>query len=189
MSQPSMNQTDMGGLPSAVSWQLQLLAGVITLILGIILTVQGAGALNVICVILGLLLIMGGVFHFVRALDRFEHHRVWLTIAGIVEVVIGVVFIRHLGFTQTLIALWIGIVWIIQGIVGLLAGIIGTPGRSRVWPLLFGLISLAAGIIVVSLPHESLATLVWVLGIIFMLMGVMEVLGGFFIRHDLKKAE
>jgi hypothetical protein len=30
---------------------------------------------------------------------------------------------------------------------------------------------------------------VWVLGIIFMLMGVMEVLGGFFIRHDLKKAE
>ena len=58
MSQPSMNQTDMGGLPSAVSWQLQLLAGVITLILGIILTVHGDGALNVICVILGLLLII-----------------------------------------------------------------------------------------------------------------------------------
>jgi len=182
-----MSPSTQGGIPSAISWQLQLIAGFITLVLGIVLFAHGSGALNVICVILGILLIVGGVFHFIRALDRGEQHRVWLTVVGVAEVVIGIIFIRHLGFTQLVIALWIGITWIVQGILMLMVGIMGEPGRSRAWPIVFGLISLIAGIVVVSLPHESLSTLVVILGIIFLIMGVLEIVGGFVVRHDMKK--
>jgi uncharacterized membrane protein HdeD (DUF308 family) len=177
-----------GGIPSAISWQLQLLTGVITLVLGIILVVNGSAALSVVCVILGLLLIISGIFHFIRALDRGEAHRVWLALVAVFEVVLGVVFIRHFHFTELIIALWIGITWIIQGLLVLMVGILGSKGRSRVWPIIFGLLSLAAGIVVVSLPHSALSTLVYLLGIIFLVMGALEIIGGFFLRHDLKQS-
>ena len=96
------------GLPGKLAWQLQLFVGVITLILGIILTAHPTTSLNVICVIIGLLLIVGGVFHFVRLLDGDEQHRAWLAIAGLLEVVIGVVMIRHLHLSRALIGLLVG---------------------------------------------------------------------------------
>ena len=78
-----------------------------------------------VCVFIGILLILGGIFHFIRALDHDEQHRAWVAIAGLLEVVIGVVMIRHLDLTKSAIGLLIGIVWIVQGIVALLAGIMG----------------------------------------------------------------
>ena len=187
MSQTNLRPTTDGGISPAVSWQLQLIAGIITLVLGIILSVHPTGTLNVVCVFIGIMIIISGLFHFIRALDRDEPHRIWLTCVGILEVVIGVVLIRHLHFSQALLGLLIGIVWIVQGIVALLSGFIGSPGRSRVWPIIFGLISLAAGVIVVSLPNQSIKTLAIILGIIFLVMGILEIMAAFFLRSDLKK--
>ena len=48
-----------GGLPSKVVWQMELVVGLITLGLGIALTFHPSTSLNVICVIIGILLILG----------------------------------------------------------------------------------------------------------------------------------
>ena len=71
----------------------------------------------------------------------------------------------------------------------LLAGILGTAGRSRVWPVIFGVISIAAGAVVVSMPLHSTKVLAILLGVWFLVMGVLMILGGLFIRSDLKKAD
>ena len=80
-----------GGVPSKVVWQVELIVGVITLGLGIALTFHPSTSLSVVCVFIGALLILGGIFHFIRALDHDEEHRAWVAIAGLLEVVIGVV--------------------------------------------------------------------------------------------------
>ncbi|MGA2835984.1 MAG: DUF308 domain-containing protein [Acidimicrobiales bacterium] len=178
-----------GGLPSKVVWQLELVTGVITLVLGIILSFRPSQSLNVICVIIGILLIIGGIFHLIRALDRDERHRAWIVIAGVLELVIGVVLIRHLGLTKAAIGLLIGIVWIVQGVVVLLAGIMGGTKGSRGWAIAFGLISLAAGIVVVAVPEKSLTALALLLGIWFIVMGIFELIAGFVLRSYLKKAD
>ena len=188
---PGTNQIDneaiVMGISPKIAWQLQLLAGIITLGLGAVLAFHPSFSLAVVCILLGISFLVGGIFHFVRLLDRDEPHRVWLGIAGLLEIVIGVVLIRHLDTAYAFIGLIVGLVWIVQGVVALMAGILGTPGRSRVWPVIFGVISIAAGAVVVSMPLHSTKVLAVLLGIWFIVMGVLIVMGGLFLRSDLKK--
>jgi len=177
-----------GGLPSKVVWQVELLVGVVTFGLGLALAFHPSTSLNVICVFIGILLILGGIFHFVRALDHEEQHRAWVAVAGLLEVVIGVVMIRHLDLTKAAIGLLIGLVWIVQGVVALLGGIMGGAKGQRAWAIGFGLISLIAGIVVVSVPSSSVNALATLIGIWFIVMGLLELAGGFFLRSELKKA-
>ena len=177
-----------GGLPPKAVWQLELLVGVVTLALGIVLALHPSTSLNVVCVFIGILLIIGGVFHFVRALDRDEQHRAWVAIAGLLEVVIGVVMIRHLSLTRAAIGLLIGLVWIVQGVVALLAGAMSDVRGSRAWVIFFGVVSLVAGIVVVSVPQSSVTALATLLGIWFIVMGLLEIIGGFVLRSALHKA-
>jgi len=177
-----------GGVPSKYVWQVELITGFITLALGILLAFKPSQSLNVICVFIGILLILGGIFHFIRALDHEEQHRAWIVVAGLLEVVIGVVMIRHLSLTKSVIGLLIGIVWIVQGVVALLSGIMGGTKGARGWAVGFGIISLVAGIVVVSVPENSVNALAVLLGIWFIVMGLFELAAGFVLRSDLKKA-
>ncbi len=188
MEQPDVVVAD-GGLSAKVVWQLELIVGFITLALGIVLTLHPSTSLNVIYVFIGILLIIGGIFHFIRALDRDEEHRAWVAIAGLLELVIGVVMIRHLHLTQAVVGLLIGLAWIVQGVVALLAGAMSNVRGSRGWVIFFGIVSLIAGIVVVSVPANSVTALATLLGIWFIVMGLLEVAGGFVLRSRLHKVE
>jgi uncharacterized membrane protein HdeD (DUF308 family) len=172
----------------ARTWQATLAVGVLTLILGIIVTVHPTGSLNVIAVLLGVLMILSGLFHLLRVFDREEQHRIWLGVAGLLFVVIGVVLIRHLHLTRALIGLVIGITWIVQGLTSLIGGMSGGTREGRGWWIAFGLISLIAGIVVVSAPADSLTFFAVLFGIWFMIMGIFEIAGGFMLRRALGSA-
>jgi len=173
------------GLPGKTVWQLQLLVGVITTAFGIILTAHPSGALSVVAIFIGIALILGGVANFVRALDHEEQHRAWTVTAGIVEVVVGIVMIRHLSLSFAVIGLLIGISWIVQGIAALLLGMLGGSRGHRAWPITFGFISLAAGIVTVAVPEKSVTTIATLIGIWFIVLGLVEVIGGFILRKQL----
>ena len=170
-------------------WLATLFLGVLTLILGIIVSFHPTGSLNVLAVLLGVLMIFSGIFHLIRVFDPAESHRVWLGIAGLLFIVIGVVLIRHLHLTLAIIGLVIGITWIVQGLAALIGGISGGAREGRAWWIIFGAVSLIAGIVVVSTPTSSLNVLAVLLGIWFIIMGIFEIIGGFILRHELRAAE
>ena len=165
------------------SWQAAMLLGALTLILGIIVTAKPTGSLNVLAVLIGILLILSGIFHLIRVFDPREPHRIWLGIAGLLFIVIGVVLIRHLHLTRSLIGLIVGITWIVQGLAALIGGIGGGVREGRAWWIVFGLVSLIAGIVVAATPADSLTVLAVLLGIWFIIMGIFEIIGGFILRH------
>jgi uncharacterized membrane protein HdeD (DUF308 family) len=169
------------------SWQAAILLGVLTLILGIIVTAHPTGSLNVLAVLLGILLILSGLFHLIRVFDPREPHRIWLGIAGLLFIVIGVVLIRHLHLTRSLIGLIIGITWIVQGLAALIGGIGGGVREGRAWWIVFGVVSLIAGIVVAATPANSLTVLATLLGIWFIIMGIFEIIGGFILRHAVQR--
>jgi len=171
------------------SWQATLFLGVVTLILGVIVSFHPTGSLNVVAVLLGILMILSGIFHLIRVFDPRERHRVWLGIAGLLFIVIGVVLIRHLHLTRALIGLVIGITWIVQGLTALIAGISGGVREGRAWWITFGVISLIAGIVVAATPADSVTVLAVLLGIWFIIMGIFEIIGAFLLRHALRAAE
>ena len=182
---------DYGGEPAppamlAGSWQAPMFLGVVTLILGLIVSFHPTGSLNVIAVLLGILMILSGIFHLIRVFDPQERHRIWLGIAGLLFIVIGVVLIRHLHLTRALIGLVIGITWIVQGVAALIGGISGGVREGRGWWIAFGVISLIAGIVVAATPADSLTVLAVLLGIWFVIMGILEIIGAFLLRHALR---
>jgi uncharacterized membrane protein HdeD (DUF308 family) len=168
------------------SWQAALFLGVVTLILGLVVTFHPTTSLNVIAVLLGILMIISGLFNLIRVFDPRERHRVWLGIAGLLFIVIGVILIRHLHLTRSIIGLVIGLTWIVQGLVALIGGISGGVREGRAWWIIFGAVSLIAGIVVVSAPASSLDALAVLLGIWFIIMGIFEIIGGFLLRHALR---
>jgi uncharacterized membrane protein HdeD (DUF308 family) len=170
------------------SWQAALFLGVVTLILGLIVTFHPTTSLNVLAVLLGILSILSGLFNLIRVFDPRERHRIWLGIAGLLFIVIGVILIRHLHLTRSVIGLVIGLTWIVQGLTALIGGISGGAREGRAWWIIFGVVSLIAGIVVVSAPASSLDVLAVLLGIWFIVMGIFEIIGGFLLRHALRSA-
>jgi uncharacterized membrane protein HdeD (DUF308 family) len=170
----------------ADSWLATLVLGVLTLILGIIVSFHPSGSLNVVAVLLGILMILSGIFHLIRIFDRDERHRIWAGIAGLLFIVIGVVLIRHLHLTVALIGLVIGITWIVQGLTALIGGLSGGVQEGKAWWIAFGVISVIAGIVVVSAPVTSVNALAVLLGIWFIIMGIFEIVAGFLLRRAIR---
>ncbi len=176
-------------LAMAASWQATLVLGVLTLILGIIVSFHPNGSLNLVAVLIGILMILSGIFHLVRVFDRDESHRIWLGIAGLLFIVIGVILIRHLHLTVALIGLFVGISWIVQGVTALIGGIAGGAREGRGWWIAFGVVSLIAGIVVTATPTSSLTVLAALLGVWFVIMGLFEIIGAFILRRMVRTAE
>jgi uncharacterized membrane protein HdeD (DUF308 family) len=179
--------------PAAVAvaggWQATLLLGIITLVLGLIVTFFPSTAINVVAVLLGLLMIVSGIFYLIRAFGGGESHRVWLGIAGLLLVVIGVVLLRHLHLTVALIGLIIGISWIVQGLAAIAASVAGGTREGRGWWIAFGIISLIGGIVVTAVPVESVKAIAVLIGIWFIIQGIFEIAGGFMLRNAISKSQ
>ena len=173
----------------ASSWQSTLVIGVLTLILGIIVSFHPTGSLNVVAVLFGVLMILSGIFHLIRVFEPAELNRVWAGISGLLFIVIGVILIRHLHLTRALIGLFIGITWIVQGLGAIIGGAAGDTRGGRGWWITFGLVSIVAGIVVVATPTSSLNVLAVLLGIWFIIMGIFEIAGGLILRRALRTAQ
>ena len=167
----------------ANAWQATAVLGVVTLVLGLIVTFFPSASLNVIAVLFGLLMIVSGLFHLIRVFGSNEAHRVWLGISGLLLVVIGVVLLRHLHLTVAFVGLVIGISWIVQGVTALIVSFSGGSREGRGWWIFFGFVSLIGGIVITAVPVESVTALAILVGIWFIVQGLFEIAGGFMLRH------
>jgi uncharacterized membrane protein HdeD (DUF308 family) len=180
--QPDEPGTDLPpGLEAATGWQGTLLIGIITFVLGLIVTLRPSGSLNVIAVLLGLLMIVSGLFHLFRVFGGGESHRVWHGIAGLLLVVIGVVLIRHLHLTVALVGLIIGLSWIVEGVAALISAFTGER-EGRGWWIFFGIVTLIGGIVITAWPVESVTAIAVLIGIWFIILGLVEIVGGIMLR-------
>ena len=167
----------------AFSRGIGITLGAITLILGIIIAFHPTQSLVAIAVLLGVVMLVTGVYHIARAIGGHEGERVWRGLAGVLFFLVGIALIRHLNLSVALIGFFVGLTWIIQG-VSVLVESFG-PGRERTqtgWTVVFGIISLIAGIVVVASPISSVTALTILLGIWFIVMGIMEIVGSLLAR-------
>jgi uncharacterized membrane protein HdeD (DUF308 family) len=189
MESESSGVTSYGGESRilGLGWEASFMLGVITLILGLVIAFYPSQSLIAIAVLLGIVMIISGIYHIARALGAREHERVWRGIAGVLFLLAGLVLLRHLHLTVALIGIFVGFTWIVQGVMMLMEAFSGLTGRSRGWSVAFGIISLIAGIVVVTAPIASVGVLTIFLGIWFVVMGACEVIGSLITRHDLRR--
>jgi uncharacterized membrane protein HdeD (DUF308 family) len=179
--------TRSGSLPSLVgsAWGWVLAFGLLTLAAGIAVLAWPAKTLLVIAVVFGIQLLITGLFRFVLAFTepvRSGGMRFLYAVLGLLSMIVGLWAIRHAGLTVLVLAVLLGIFWIVSGTVEIFAALSEPTLPGRVWTGLMGGLSVAAGIIVVSVPGISVLVLAVVLGVWLVLFGLGQAIIAFRLR-------
>jgi uncharacterized membrane protein HdeD (DUF308 family) len=138
-------------------------------------------------ILFAIYLIVSGIFEIIRS---FAHGltggtRVLLLITGVLSIILGIFAIRSALNAAELLAIFIGIAFLFRGFASLFMGFDSKEGRG--WNIFFGLIMLIGGVVILTQPLISLATLALVVGIWLVIIGIYEIIAAFMLRSKLKK--
>lgn len=163
---------------SKAAWQVVLLTGVASLILGVLVLVWPGASLFAAGILFGIYLLISGIFQLVSAFGthRATSLRVLAFISGALSIVLGLFCFRGPMQSILLLALWIGIGWLIRGITQTLAAIHDQNMPARGWQIFLGIVTFIAGIVLIDSPFRSVAVLTLVCGIWLVAVGVVEII-------------
>lgn len=166
-------------------WGWVLAYGVLTMVAGIAVLAWPGETLLVAAVLFGIQLIVSGIFRFVAALAADElagGARVLLALLGVLSVIVGLWAVRHVLLTLLALVVLLGIFWVVNGAIEVFAALSHRGMADRGWTVVMGLLSIAAGIIVLAYPGLTLVGLAVVLGIWLLIFGALEAVAAFRLR-------
>jgi uncharacterized membrane protein HdeD (DUF308 family) len=173
---------------SRAAWQVVLGTGIASLILGVLVLVWPGASLLAAGVLFGIYLVISGVFQLVAAFGthRATSLRVLAFISGALSILLGLFCFRGPMQSILLLALWIGIGWLIRGITQTLAALHDSRMPARGWQIFLGVVTFVAGIVLIDSPFRSVAVLTLVAGIWLVAVGIGEIVTAFGIRGRAK---
>ncbi|MGW2209600.1 HdeD family acid-resistance protein [Streptomyces sp. NPDC001781] len=174
---------------SQAAWQVVLLTGIASLILGILVLIWPGATLVAVGVLFGIYLLVSGVFQLVSAFGthRKTSLRVLAFISGALSILLGLFCFRGPMQSILLLALFIGIGWLIRGITQTMAAISDKQMPARGWHIFLGIVTFIAGIVLIDSPFESIAVLTLVGGWWLIIVGIVEIVTSFRIKGRAKE--
>ncbi len=172
---------DVGELTRKVVRNIRMgmaVTGVLSIILGAFVLFWPEATLDVIAVLFGLYFLVSGAVRVITGLLTPLNGglRVLNILIGLLLVIVGVAAIRNPLASLTVLAMFIGIAWIVEGIMSLTEV---ESGGSRWYAIAYGIISIIAGVVVLFLPVSSLGALVVFGGLALIVLGIVEVVRAF----------
>ncbi|MGW5332468.1 HdeD family acid-resistance protein [Streptomyces bauhiniae] len=162
---------------SQAAWQVVLLTGIGSLILGILVLIWPGPTLLAIGVLFGVYLLISGVFQLVAAFGTHTKTslRVLAFLSGALSILLGLLCFREPSRSILLLALWIGIGWLIRGVTQIMAAVSDKAMPARGWHIFLGVVTFIAGIVLIDSPFTSLAVLTLVGGWWLIIVGIVEI--------------
>jgi uncharacterized membrane protein HdeD (DUF308 family) len=152
------------------AWWLLILAGVLSVVAGIIILAQPGGSLAALAVIAGIYLLLDGIFELVSALMRGTRNRGLVALLGVITTIVGVLLIRHPVSGVAAVAILIGLWLITVGVIRIVTAF--EELEHRVWHAIAGILEIIAGIVIVAVPSIGYVTLAILVGIGFIVNGI-----------------
>ncbi|MEU1179156.1 DUF308 domain-containing protein [Streptomyces sp. NPDC005820] len=184
-----------GGDPAAVlsalgrSWTWLLGSAVAMLVPGVLVLVWPDETLHVLAVLIGLYLLVTGLFRFVAVFAREDHgERLPGLLLSVLYVLAGVLCLRNPLQTIAALSLIVGAVWLVSGVLTLYTALAARDLPHRGFVLAAALLAVVAGIVVLALPTESARALTRLLGLWLVLLGLAEVALALAWRAALRRA-
>jgi uncharacterized membrane protein HdeD (DUF308 family) len=159
-----------------------MFVGVLALAFGVIVMVWPDQTLVVLSVLLGIQLLLAGVFRLISAFSAEATAPGLLGFVGILGMVAGVAVLRHPFETVAVLATILGIVWIVSGTIDVISAIADSRLDDRWLAGLAGLLSVAFGIVVVSWPGPTVRVIAWIAGIYLVVVGLTTIYGAYRLR-------
>lgn len=156
------------------------LLGVITIILGILAILAPSFTGFSIAILLGVLVLVGGVFRLFWAFRAGSFGKGLLGVAlGVLTIIAGIILLAHPILLSGVLTIMLAIYFIVDGIAELAAGLSASGAGSRGWLILGGIVSILLGVLLwIQFPFSG----IWALGILFgiklFFIGMIMVVGG-----------
>lgn len=171
-------------------WGLVLTFGILMGGLGVAVMAWPDKTIVVLAVLLGISLLVSGVFSLVAGFtqpDQQTSTRVLSVISGALSILLGFLAFQSITQATVILALIVGIGWLMRGIFDLVAGISakGIPGRGLA--ITSGVLGLLAGMAVLLWPGITLTALAWIGGLWLLVMGIVQIVAAFSLRSAAKK--
>ena len=172
-------------------WKSMLAWGVLTLILGVVVLVWPGKSILAAAVLFGIYLIASGIAQIVSAFALGLSGGVLLFISGALSIVLGVFAFRHFyeGWPIVLLAIWIGVGFIFQGVAESALAIGNRELPERGWHIFLGVVSILAGMIVIAWPFDSIVVLAIVAGVSLVVIGIVQIVWAFMARKEVSSME
>jgi uncharacterized membrane protein HdeD (DUF308 family) len=161
---------------------LVLAAGVISVLAGILALVYPDVTLLALAIFAGINVI---VLSVLRIADAFSADvdgtgRTLAAIVGILGLIAGIVILRRPGESLLALLLILGVWLIVTGVIDFFQAL--ATATDRALRMLVGIADIILGILILSLPGLSLATLAVLVGIAFIVRGALAVYAGWQLR-------
>jgi uncharacterized membrane protein HdeD (DUF308 family) len=159
-------------------WYLLLVAGLISLAVGILVLAYPDPSLNALCVIVGVYLLVGGVLLIVQTVTDPGREAVGILL-GILALIAGIVVIRHPSQSLVAVALAIGLWFMVAGALDLARAL---TGPRRLSALIRGVLLVAIAVLILGSPHITVTTLAVLAGIGLCVQGTIQIAEAFLLR-------
>ncbi|OIJ68903.1 HdeD family acid-resistance protein [Streptomyces mangrovisoli] len=173
------------------SWIWALGLALATLIPGVVVLVWPEETLHVLAVVIGLHFLVVAVFGFVNAFSRSRNEsgggRLLRALIAFAALVVGVLCLRHPLQTIAVLALVIGLFWLLSGAMTLYIAIADRNLPHRGLVIATSTLGIVAGIVVLCFPVDSAVALARLLGLWLVLLGVAELVMAFMVRSALRR--
>jgi uncharacterized membrane protein HdeD (DUF308 family) len=182
----SITISDVDGLDDLdlPRWWVPVAVGALAVLAGILALVWPDPTLLLVGICFGLYLIFAGIGGLVSAFAEASLStflRVVEAILGLITLLAGMILVVRPGASVVTAALVLGFWFLLAGCLQLARGI--AVRESRAFNVGFGLLGIAAGTLVLAQPGIGVVTLVWIVGIAFIVRGVIAVALGLALRR------
>jgi len=174
-----MNSSERAPDPTVLSWFL-IGVGVLTLAVGVFFVASPDETLKVFTVLGGILLLVDGLLAIIGALVGVSESRGLLAMVGVLSLIAGLVLIKKPFQTLLVLVVILGVWLVVAGIATFVSAFSRREGRGA--NILVAIVDVIAGIVILSWPKPSLATLAVIFGIVLIIRGALFVYAGWLAR-------
>jgi uncharacterized membrane protein HdeD (DUF308 family) len=148
-----------------------IVGGLVSLVTGLIMVLWPGKTLLFVAILIGVWLLIMGLLRLFQAIAGRElgvRRRLLLGMAGGLYLVIGAICVGDVFASLALLTVIVGLVWIVGGAAE------AATGWPRFWPVVFGVLTMIAGVVVLLWPEPTLKAITVLVGIWFMMIGVIQ---------------
>ena len=168
------------------SWGWVLFFGIVTLVLGVLVTLRPKDTIYAFAILLGIWLFVAGLFRIVMAIADHEDTggtRWLMAFLGLLSVIVGILFLHRTDDTVTTLAFLIGLFWVVGGLIEFFTAYSDHGSPARGLRIGMGVLAFAAGVVTLVVPHLTLGVLAVIMGIWLILYGVLQIALSLQLRH------
>jgi uncharacterized membrane protein HdeD (DUF308 family) len=165
-----------------------IIAGIVGVVAGVLALVFPDVTLLALALIAGINLLLLGALSLVDSFggDRDSTSRVLSAVIGVLGIIAGLVVMRRPGESLLALVLVIGIWLVVTGIVDFVRALATLENRAL--RMLGALIDVVLGAVILAWPDLGLGTLAFLVGLSFVIRGLVAIARGFFLRRAVTAA-